>query len=325
MKYRSIGKTSIRVSEIGFGAWSVGTNWWAENSENIETRMLEEAVERGVNFFDTSNVYGDGRSEAILGNFIKGRREEFVIASKFGYIVDAPRTGGAHSERPQLFTAEHMKSSLERTLRNLGTDYIDLYQLHNPKMDAIENDELFAELEHLVDENIIRAYGVALGPAIGWKEEGLKAIRERGISTLQSVYNILEQEPGLSLFGECGARGVSGLVRVPHASGALDERFNISEKLRSDDHRNFRTRKWLEEMSGFSRRLAAMAEENGLKLTQLAVAFALSNSAVASVLPTFPSEEDVELFISEESMRGLSPAMQHEINSIYEEARKIVV
>jgi aryl-alcohol dehydrogenase-like predicted oxidoreductase len=321
MNYRRIGRTSIKVSEIGFGAWSVGSNWWAENSRETEIRMLSAAVDAGINFFDTSNVYGDGRSEEMLGEFLKDMREDFVISTKFGYDVDAPRTGGPHSERPQRFDTVHMRKSLEKSLKNLRTDYIDLYQLHNPKMPAIENEELFRELQKLVDENVIGSYGVALGPAIGWKDEGMAAIRKRGISTLQSVYNILEQEPGGELFSEGAQFGVSGLVRVPHASGALDERYRPDDKLRPDDHRNYRMRKWLEDMKPFSERLSDVAEENGMKLTQLAIAFALSNKNVASVLPTFTGVDDIELFVSGRSLSPLSPSVLERISGIYEEAR----
>ena len=321
MNYRRIGTTPIKVSEIGFGAWSVGSNWWAENSRETEIRMLSAAVDSGVNFFDTSNVYGDGRSEEILGEFLKGMREDVVIASKFGYDVDAPRTGGLHSERPQRFDPVFMRKSLDKSLKNLHTDYIDLYQLHNPKMPALQNDGLFNELQKLVDENVIRSYGVALGPAIGWKEEGMSAIRNRRISTLQSVYNILEQEPGGQLFSEGALFGVSGLVRVPHASGALDERYKPNERLRADDHRNYRMRKWLEDMKPFSERLSRIADENNMRLTQLAMAFALSNENVASVLPTFTSVDDITLFISDRSSSTLSQSALDSINSIYEEAR----
>lgn len=323
MKLRPLGRSSLRVSEIGFGAWAIGTNWWAENSQETELKMLETALEAGINFFDTSNVYGDGKSERILGAFLHGRREDVVISSKFGYDIDAERVGGMHSERPQRFSPEYLRASLKRSLANLQTDYLDLYELHNPKMSAIENDELFEELDRLVDENAIRSYGIALGPAIGWKEEGLKAIRERGICAVQTVYNALEQDPGNALFSECTAHGVSGLVRVPHASGALDERYDPGEKLRSDDHRNYRLKKWLEDMRPYTIMLKELAESKDMSLTQLAISFSLSNQAVASVLPTFTGIEDIELFVSDRSMRLLSAAEMGRINSIYDEARRV--
>ena len=323
MKFRTLGRHSVSVSEIGFGAWAIGTNWWAENSANAELKMLEAAIGAGINFFDTSNVYGDGKSERILGAFLHDRREEVVIASKFGYDVDAERTGGLHSERPQQFDVDNLRVSLARSLENLRTDYLDLYELHNPKMSAIENGELFDELDHLVDENLIHSYGIALGPAIGWKEEGLKAIRERKISAIQTVYNALEQEPGNTLFSECSSHGVSGLVRVPHASGALDERYNPSEKLRAEDHRNYRMRKWLSDMRPYTTMLMELAESKGMTLTQFAIAFSLSNPAVASVLPTFTCAEDVKLFVSDGSMNRLSDADMRKIDGIYAEAHRV--
>ena len=323
MNFRPLGRSSLRVSEIGFGAWSIGTSWWAQNSRETELNMLEKAIDSGINFFDTSNVYGDGKSERILGAFLHERREAVVIASKFGYDLNAGRTGGQHSERPQQFDPVHLRASLKMSLENLQTDYLDLYELHNPKMSAIENDDLFEELDHLVAENVIHSYGVALGPAIGWKDEGLRAIRERKISAVQSVYNALEQEPGNTLFSECLSHGVSGLVRVPHASGALDERYNPSEKLRADDHRNYRMKKWLEDMRPYTAMLMELAESKGVSLTQLAISFALSNQAVASVLPTFTGAGDMELFVSDRSVRSLTQSEKSGIDRIYAEARRV--
>jgi len=324
MRYREVGRTGITVSEIGFGAWSVGTNWWAENSRETEKEMIRAAVDAGINFFDTSNVYGEGESERILGSLLKERREEVVLSTKFGYVIDAPRSGGRHSERPQRFEAKFLRYSLEASLRNLQTDHVEILQLHNPKMDAIMDDALFEALEELREDNVIYSYGVALGPAIGWLEEGLRAIETRDIATVQTVYNVLEQEPGRTLFERASERGISGLVRVPHASGALDERFRLTDKLREDDHRNYRMRKWLEDMHPFSEEVSALASAIGMTLSQFAVAFALADDAVASVLPTFTSSEDVKLFTSVEEMPPLGAGDVSRAVSIYARARAML-
>src|ERR687885_2353162 len=197
MRYRPLGTSGLTVSEIGFGCWTVGTSWWGERDEADAVRLLHRALDLGVTFFDTADTYGSGAGEAILAKAFGGRRSDIVIATKFGYDFythSGPRAG--QRELPQDFSPAFMRRALEESLRRLETDYVDLYQLHNPRMDAIERDDLFAELEALRREGKLRHYGVALGPAIGWRDEGLRALETRRITSLQTVYNLLEQEPG---------------------------------------------------------------------------------------------------------------------------------
>src|SRR5213593_4006640 len=197
MRIRTFGATDLQCSEIGFGTWALGSTWWGEVTRDEGKNLLARALELGVTFFDTGNVYGSGTNEEIVGKALRGvPRETIQLSSKFGYVLDEGRLEHSQGERPQDWSPAHVRTSLEETLSRLGTDYLDLYQLHNPRMDAVLDDDLFAELEALRAEGKIRHYGVALGPAIGWREEGLRALETREITSLQTVYNLLEQEPG---------------------------------------------------------------------------------------------------------------------------------
>ena len=165
MKYRNLPRTDLLLSEVGFGVWTVATNWWGRIPEEMRRSLLEEALELGINFFDTADTYGEGYGEEVLAKFMGHRRHEMIIATKFGYDfydTTTPRIG--HQERPQKFEPEFIRFACEQSLRRLNTDYIDLYQLHNPRVPAIESDEVFETLEDLKHEGKIRFYGSALGP-----------------------------------------------------------------------------------------------------------------------------------------------------------------
>src|SRR3990170_1529119 len=200
MRYRQLGDAGITVSEVGFGIWTVATNWWGEHTDEEAIAMMRRAFDLGLTFFDAADTYGNGHGEELLGQAFAGRRQEIVIATKFGYDFYShagPRDG--QRELPQDFSPAFVRRALEGSLRRLNTDYIDLYQLHNPRLTALESDELFALLDALKAEGKIRAYGAALGPAIGWLDEGTYAMRRRKIGSVQMIYNLLEQHPGQEL------------------------------------------------------------------------------------------------------------------------------
>jgi len=223
MRYRPLGTSGLTVSELGFGCWTVGTSWWGDRDEAGAIRLLHRALDLGVTFYDTADTYGSGDGETILAKAFGGRRAEVVIATKFGYDFytnTGPRTG--QRELPQDFSPAFVRRALEESLRRLDTDYVDLYQLHNPRMDTILRDDLFAELDRLRDEGKIRAYGAALGPAIGGTEHGDEVLRTRPMASLQIIYNMLEQAPGRRFFPVAREHGVGIIVRVPHSSGLLE-------------------------------------------------------------------------------------------------------
>ena len=213
-------------------------------------RWLENAVELGINFFDTADTYGDGYGEEILARVLGHKRNDLVIATKFGYDIYDPTPRDGHRERPQKFDREFVKFACEQSLRRLDTDYIDLYQIHNPRVEALERDELFETLEQLQFEGKIRHYGVALGPDIGWFEEGEMSMRERQVDSLQIIYSILEMEPAIDFFPIAEEREVGLLSRVPHASNTLTGEFTEVPEFDPSDHRAFRRAEWMREAAG---------------------------------------------------------------------------
>ena len=203
MKYRKLGKSGIKVSEIGFGAWVIGLDWWGKKIDDEEAiRMLKRAYDLGINFYETADMYGKGKSERLIAHTFKDMRNEVVYSTKWGYdMYNAQQVG--HNEIPQKHNSEFLEYALQKSLERLQTHYIDVYSLHNPKMDAIKNDNLFLSLDRFVHTGKIKSHGVALGPAIGWEHEGVLAMEKRNITCLQTVYNILEQNPARIFFGQC--------------------------------------------------------------------------------------------------------------------------
>jgi len=296
LKYRRLGKSDIKVSEIGFGAWTIGLDWWGKKIEDDEAiRMLKRAFDRGINFFDTGDMYGKGKSEKLIGIAFKGMRNEIVYSSKWGYdMYNAEQIG--HSELPQKHNSEYLQYALDKSLERLQTDYIDVYSLHNPKMQAVTNSELFDALDNLVTSGKIRSHGVALGPAIGWKDEGLHAIKEHNITCLQSVYNILEQDPGNDLLKAGEEKDVGIMARVPDASGILTGKVNENTTFNKNDHRSVRKKEWITEALKKVENMKAIADKKGWNITELAIKFILSHKAISVVLPTMISIEEIDKF-----------------------------
>src|SRR4249920_866447 len=199
VKTRTFGTSGIPASEVGFGLWTVSTGWWGEHSDQSAVALLREAYDLGITFFDTADTYGEGRGETLLAQALGDVRDDITIATKFGYDIYSPWERKGHVERPHDWSPSFIRYALEQSLARLGTDHIDIYQLHNPRMDAIRSDAVFEVLEEARDAGKIRAYGVALGPAIGWRDEGLEAFRTRALGAAQIIHNLLEQDPGREL------------------------------------------------------------------------------------------------------------------------------
>lgn len=298
MKYRRLGKSGLMVSEVGFGAWTVGLDWWGKKIDDEEgVRMLKRAYDLGINFYETADIYGKGRSEKLLARAFDGMRNEVIYSTKWGYDIYGPEQVG-HSELPQKHNTEFLRYALDQSLERLQTSYVDVYSLHNPKMDAIENDELFSAINDLSLTGKIRSHGVALGPAIGWEQEGLEAIAKRNITCLQTVYNLLEQEPGRKLMAAAEKRDVGIMVRVPDASGMLTEKVTADTKFNKDDHRSFRKHEYIVEAMKKIENIKPLAQGKGWSLTELAIKFILSQKQISVVLPTMTSTDEIELFAS---------------------------
>ncbi len=301
MKYRRLGQTELLVSEVGFGVWSVATTWWGVTDEALGLRLLRQAYDLGINFFDTADVYGNGKGETMLAQALQGiPRDRVVIATKFGY--DFYNYGGqrqGHGELPQDFSPAFARRALEESLRRLQTDYVDLYQLHNPRLWAIDSDELFATLADLQRQGKVRYIGVALGPDIGWEEEGMAAMEKRGVASLQIIYSILEQQPARRFFPVARRTGTGLLSRVPHASGLLDGSYRPGMTFPQGDHRAHRRREWLERSLRRVERIGFIyGPETGRTLAQAAIQFCLAEPSIASVLPNITSEEELREFAS---------------------------
>src|SRR5262245_42988466 len=294
MRTRRLGKSDLVVSEVGFGTWTLVSDWWGRSDDPHD--MIKAALDAGINFIDTAPVYGaDGAGETILRDYLS-QRDDLVLTTKIGYDIAAERRFPGQSERPHDWDPASVRRQVEASLTRLGTDRIDLLQLHNPRIEPIVDDALWDTLLALKSEGKVRELGVALGPAIGWVQEGNVAIDERPISTLQTVFNVLEQEPGLTFAARDRARqgDVSLIARVPHASDALSGKITIDTELPPGAHRAHRNRdNMLDNFEKAETLEFLWAPEAGRTIGQAAIAGILANEAFACVLPTVLSVDEV--------------------------------
>jgi aryl-alcohol dehydrogenase-like predicted oxidoreductase len=319
MRTRTFGDTDLSCSEIGFGTWALGSTWWGKITRGEGVNLIERALDLGITFFDTGDVYGSGANEEIVGKALaEVPREQIQISTKFGYVIEGGRTEHSQGERPQDWGAEHVRAALQASLGRLGTDYVDLYQLHNPRMDAVERDDLFEELERLRDEGLLRHYGVALGPAIGWRDEGLRAIDTRRITSVQTVYNLLEQDPGRDFLEAAAERGIGVLARVPTSSGLLEDKYTLETTFPAHDHRSHRPREWLVEGLQKVERLRFLCEQHDLTMAQAALKFILAQDAIACVLPTVTTVEELEDWAATSDKADLNAGDLDRIAELYE-------
>jgi aryl-alcohol dehydrogenase-like predicted oxidoreductase len=319
MKYRKLGRSGIKVSEIGFGAWTIGLDWWGKKIDDDEAiRMLKRAYDLGINFYETADMYGNGKSEKIVSQVFKDMRDEVVYSTKWGYdMYDNIQIG--HNELPQKHNPEFLKYALQQSLNRLQTEYIDVYSLHNPKMDAIKNDSLFFSLDKLVQSTKIKSHGVALGPAIGWKDEGLLAIEKRNITCLQTVYNVLEQDPGRAFLNAVrkNNKDVGIMVRVPDASGVLTGKVNEKTAFDKNDHRSNRKKEWILEAMQKVEKMKPIANARGWSISQLAIKFILSQKEISIVLPTVIDVGEIESFAEMADGNYLNENEMAEIADLY--------
>jgi aryl-alcohol dehydrogenase-like predicted oxidoreductase len=307
------------VSEVGFGVWTISAGWWGDYSDDDAADLLRQALELGVTFFDTADTYGNGRGETILARALGGRRSEIVIGTKFGYdFYSDPEERRGQRERPHNWSPEFVRFALEQSLRRLETDYIDVYQLHNPRMDAMQRDDLFALLERLVEEGKIRSYGAALGPAIGGTEHGDQTMRARpSMACLQVIYNVLEQDPGRRFLPVARETNTSLVVRVPHSSGLLEGHYTAETTFPPNDHRSHRPRSWLIEGLQKIERLEFLTAGREQTLGQAAIKWLLAEPIVASVLPNIYNREQLVEFAGASDLPELPAADLEKIDRLY--------
>jgi aryl-alcohol dehydrogenase-like predicted oxidoreductase len=316
MKYRRLGKTDLTVSEVGFGVWTVTAGWWGDRSEDEAIALLRRAYDLGVTFFDTADVYGNGRGETVLAKALAGVRDNCVIATNIGYDWYNNIREAGQQEHPQDFSPGFVRYAVDQCLARLGTDRIDWLQLHNPRMGTLQDDELFDTLDALQREGKIRAWGAALGPAIGWRDEGVYAI-ERGISSLQVIHNLLEQSPGRDFLDAGRKTGCGFVARVPHSSGLLEGHYTAETTFPPGDHRNHRKREWLIEGVQKVEQLRFL-ERPGRTLGQAAIQWLLADDLFASVLPNIYDEAQLEEFAAASESPALTADELTRIDALYE-------
>jgi len=319
MKFRKLPRTDLVLSEVGFGVWTVATNWWGKIEDADKAALLENAVEEGINFFDTADTYGDGFGEEVLATVLGHKRNDIVIATKFGYDIYDPTPRDGHKERAQKFDKEFVKYACEQSLRRLGTDYIDLYQAHNIKLADLERDELFETLEQLQFEGKIRHYGVALGPDIGWVEEGEYTLTQRQVASAQVIYSIMEQDPAKHFMTLAEENEVGLLSRVPHASNTLTGEFDDGlPTFDADDHRAHRKNEWLEEAMKKVARVRFLVQEDTRTMAQSAIQFVLKQPSIISVLPNFTNLSELKEYTSALETPEISDDEQAKLDELWE-------
>lgn len=321
MKYRSLPGTNLTVSEVGFGVWSVATKWWGVSDVEMGKRLLRTAYDDyGINFFDTGDVYGNGLGETILKDALGDIRDKVVIATKFGYdIYNLPGERKGHSELPQNWSKEHIRYACEQSLKRLGTDYIDFYQLHNPRMEIIHNEEVHDTLEQLKKEGKIRSYGAAMGPDIGWEDESIAALKRPDYAAIQIINNILEQDPARRVIPVAEAEKRALIVRVPHASGLLDGTYDPSKHFDKSDHRSHRPIEWMNAGLEVVEEMKAKGLFDGSERTigQLAIQFSLYHPSIVTVLPNITSEANLKEFALASEVPALTDEEAKFIESLW--------
>jgi aryl-alcohol dehydrogenase-like predicted oxidoreductase len=226
MRYRRLGKTGYEVSEIGFGAWAIGGAWGPVDDE-VSLRTLHAAADAGVTLYDTADVYGDGRSERLLGRFLRERAgQRLIVATKMGRRVEQVTSN---------YTPERFREWTDRSRDNLGVERLDLLQLHCPPTDLFYHPEVFAAVDELVTAGAVAHYGVSVERV----EEGLKALEYPGVSSVQIILNMVRQRPTDRFLAEASSHDVGVLARVPMASGLLTGKMTASSTFSEEDHRNF--------------------------------------------------------------------------------------
>ncbi len=245
MQRRKFGDTDLEVSAISLGCWPFGVDWWGHYTDDQALHLMHFAHDQGITFFDSGDAYGNGRAESLLGQFLKTLpREKIEIGGKFGYdFYSDPGEPGSHKERKQDFSPKFLRFALEKSLERLGVETIDLYMAHNIKLPQFR-DDLFAELEKIKSEGKIRVWGVSLGPAIGWREEGIQAMLDHNAKAVQTVYNLFEQNPGREFCEVAHSTHAGVLARVHDNSSILKDKVRLDTEISQNDHRKFRDQAW---------------------------------------------------------------------------------
>jgi len=318
MNYRKLGKTGFEVSEISLGTWQVGGKWGSPFDEKLAERILNKAIDSGINFIDTADVYSAGDSEKAVGKAIKDTKERIYVATKCGRQINPHVNKG--------YTPEVLRKYVEASLSRLGVDCIDLIQLHCPPTEVYYRPEIFGEFEKLKQEGKILNLGVSIEKV----EEGLKAIEYENVTTIQVIYNIFRQRPHERLFELAQERNVGLIIRVPLASGLLTGKFSKNTEFDSNDHRAFNRNGEAfdkgETFSGidFEKGLEAINKLKQLfpeeqNLVHIALKWILMRDEVSCVIPGASSTEQVASNVKAREMPKISNEIMQQIEKVYQE------
>lgn len=320
MQYRLLGRTGFNVSTISVGCWAIGGSWGKINDEE-SLAALHRALDLGVNFFDTADVYGDGHSEQLLARLRKERSEPFYVATKAGRRLSPHVAAG--------YNRENLTRFVERSLTNLRSEALDLLQLHCPPTDVYYQPETFDVLDELVRAGKLRHYGVSVERV----EEGLKALEYPNVESLQVIYNIFRQRPAEHLFKACAEKKVGVLARVPLASGLLTGKLTRQQTFEPDDHRTFNRHGEAfdrgETFSGVDYDVALDAVDAlrplvppKTTLAQWALRWILMDEAVTCAIPGVRRAAQVEDNLAASELKELSPDVMKKVQQIYRERIK---
>ena len=317
MEYRTLGRTGWKVSAISFGAWAIGADWGTV-SDKDSLAALHRAIDLGVNFIDTADVYGDGRSERLVAQLRSERREEIFIATKAGRRLN-PHTADGYDRK-------NLTRFIERSLKNLKTDAIDLLQLHCPPTEVYYRPEVFGILDDFVKQGKLRNYGVSVEKV----EEALKAIEYPNVKTVQIIFNIFRQRPAELFFEQAMKRKVGILPRVPLASGMLTGKMKLNTKFETNDHRKYNRHGESfdrgETFSGVDYRTGLQAVEeikrlvpHQMTLTQFALRWILMFEAVTCAIPGAKTPAQAEENFQAADLPKLSKRTMSDVKKIYDE------
>jgi aryl-alcohol dehydrogenase-like predicted oxidoreductase len=353
MRYRKLHDTSLELSELGLGTWTFTTGWWGTYTDADAHRIIRAAIARGINYIDTADAYGNGRGETILAPILK-EHPGLIVGTKFGYdFYNNPERPRGQRELPQDMSPKFIRFACEQSMKRLGIDTIPIYQPHNPRVATLLQDEHWETLEKLREEGKILSYGPSLGPAIGWRDEGVYGAAVRRAPVTQMIYNILEQDPGREFIlaaergpsyagvaeamrGETNKRvcetssafepefrawkvdpGPQFLIRVTHSSGMLEGKYTIDTKFDESDHRSHRPRAWLVEGIQKVARLQPMCRERGVSMGQLALLWLYAHPSIVSALPNIYDEAQIEEFADASQHALLTDAEMEQIHAMY--------
>jgi aryl-alcohol dehydrogenase-like predicted oxidoreductase len=316
MKTRLFGSTGLQVSEVGLGTWQLGADWGDVRTEDA-LRVLHEAIDKGVTFFDTADVYGDGRSESLIGKFLKESKQGIFVATKIGRR--------SPPGWPENFTLSVMRQHVEDSLQRLGVDALDLIQLHCIPTDVLKKGEVFEHLRTLQKEGKIKRYGVSVESM----EEALICLEQRDLASLQIIFNIFRQKPIDELFEKATAQRVAIIARVPLASGLLTGTLTKESRFDSSDHRNYNKDGQAfnvgETFAGLpydkgvelAGAIQTMVPE-GMTMAQMALRWILDYEAVTTVIPGASRTSQVDSNVSASELPRLGPDLHRKLAEFYE-------